>query len=755
MRPELTYLAESAPTPLIEMTPGPPDRLLSRLLDQWIVLPEEWEETPPEVRAELVTSPAPSPLLDLLHSARLLTKFQVEAIRQGMENDLIIGHYRLLELIGAGGMGSVYRAEHLHLRRQVAIKIMSRTVDTNQRLVHRFYSEARAVARMQHPHIVTCLDAGLHARAGALSRDYYVMELIPGNDLLETVRLNGPISPKRVCELFRQVSEALAEAHRFGLVHRDIKPSNIQITPDWQAKLLDFGLALQPQQRMTVPGTLLGTVGYMAPEQIQSPQLVDARADLFSLGATMFWALTGREPYPETGHMLNDLNLRLKASAVDVRRVKAEIPTELAELIANLTNPDPEKRIASASIIAVTLAGFSRWHSATDCSSDMADSSERKPKVLVVDDDNLIRRMVRDSLTDCEISEASDGQIAWDMMEKDTYDLMVLDINIPRISGTELVARLRKTPPEGPPPRVLVMSGNLPVEALGGLLTEGADDYLEKPFTFAGLRSRARGLLCRPNANASSILSGVVPAPVHRDTVRITANMMNRVKPESVEEIVPLIAVPASAIDPLSFGASRLLEETGMLIPGYHRRLGRYVRALCAAVTERGEHARLRDPAFLELLVNTAPIHDAGLLVIPNHLLMKPGKLDAEEYAIVQSHTVIGSEVLGEIAERMPQNVPEMVIANEIIRHHHERWDGGGYPDGLVGSQIPLSARVVAIASIYDALRTRRPYRPAFSHPRAIRLLSSECAGQFDPVILTAFSTAAPWFETIFQDTDR
>ena len=97
-----------------------------------------------------------------------------------MEDDLIIGHYRLLERIGAGGMGTVYRAEHLHLRRQVAIKVMSRTVETSQRLVHRFYSEARAVARMQHPNIVTCLDAGLHVRPGRTSRDYYVMELIPG-----------------------------------------------------------------------------------------------------------------------------------------------------------------------------------------------------------------------------------------------------------------------------------------------------------------------------------------------------------------------------------------------------------------------------------------------------------------------------------------------------------------------------------------------------------------------------------------------
>src|SRR5205085_11820103 len=141
-----------------------------------------------------------------------------------------------------------------------------------------------------------------------------------GSDLHEVVRLHGALPPGRVTELFRQVAEALTEAHRLGLVHRDIKPSNILVTPDWQPKLLDFGLALQPSRRMTEPGTLLGTIGYMAPEQAQNPHLVDSRADLFSLGATMYLALTGREPYPETGNVLRDLSRRLSAPPADVRQ---------------------------------------------------------------------------------------------------------------------------------------------------------------------------------------------------------------------------------------------------------------------------------------------------------------------------------------------------------------------------------------------------------------------------------------------------
>ncbi|CAN0510772.1 unnamed protein product, partial [Phaeothamnion confervicola] len=163
-----------------------------------------------------------------------------------------------------------------------------------------------------------------------------------------TVTTHGPLPPSRACDLFRQIAEALAEAHRFGLVHRDIKPGNILITPDWRAKLLDFGLALRPQNRMTEPGLVLGTIGYMAPEQAQDAHLVDARADLFSLGATMYWALTGREPFPETGHLLRDLTARLNAPALDPRRVRPELPEELAAVVLKLTDRDPERRYQSA-----------------------------------------------------------------------------------------------------------------------------------------------------------------------------------------------------------------------------------------------------------------------------------------------------------------------------------------------------------------------------------------------------------------------
>jgi response regulator RpfG family c-di-GMP phosphodiesterase len=716
-----------------DFTLGPADTFrarLDQLVELSVVLPDEWDELPPAARDEILRPAGAGDLLDRLVRHRLLTEYQAETVRQRRAGELVLGHYRLLEPVGKGGMGVVFRGEHLHLRRPVAVKVMTRTLETDARLLPRFYAEARAVAKLQHPNIVGCSDAGRHARPDGPARDYYVMELIAGQDLHAIVTRSGPLPLHRACELFRQIAEALAATHRLGLVHRDIKPGNILVTPDWQAKLLDFGLVLQQDRRVTEPGVVLGTIGYMAPEQARDSQ-VDGRADLFSLGATLFWALTGRDPYPNTGNLVHDLTTRLVAPALDVRRVRPELPAEVGALIAKLTEPEPDKRYQSARAAAAALTGFGRWVALTDVTA----VQKEKPRVLVVEDDPLLRKLVTGLLRDCTCVEVGDGAAAWGELEKTPFDLVVLDVNIPGLSGPELLAKVQADAELRGRLRILVMSGDMTSEAFGGLLVSGADDYLAKPFNPPEFLTRTRALLGRPVTATPPPRGGPAPRPEPSGP----APMGN--------EVVPAV--------PLALAVSRVLEELGLATGGYAQRIGRYVRALAAAAPDRGEYARLKDGAFVDLLARVAPAHDTGVLTIPSTLLMKPDRLDADEFAMVQQHTTLGAEIIRDVAGQLSGQSPDLDLAGEIARHHHERWDGGGYPDGLAGEQIPLAARVVAVASVYEALRSRRPHRPAYNRGRVVRLMVEESVGQFDPTLAAALGAAASGFDEIFQSGKR
>jgi response regulator RpfG family c-di-GMP phosphodiesterase len=485
---------------------------------------------------------------------------------------------------------------------------------------------------------------------------------------------------------------------------------------------------------------------------------VDARADLFSLGATMYWALSGREPYPETGNVLTDLNARLSAPPVNVRLVRPEVPAELADLVAKLTDPDPDRRYQSARAVAGSLAGLSRWVTAADLAADIP--SETRPRVLLADDDPGVRALLREVLADCDCCEAEDGKEAWRQLEQVRYDLLVLDINLPGVSGIDLLGRLRQGHLNGGAgPRVLVISGDLPPEALGGLLLEGADDFLEKPFTPHAVRSRVRGLLFR-RSTASLTPPPTPPAkstPAGRETVRVATSAMTRELPPSAGRTHCDQPVPAGlprTEEVLAFTVSRLLEEAGVIGRGHGRRFPRYVRALATAVPAQGEYARLTNPTFLDMLVAVAPLFEVGALALPSEILMKPGRLTPDEQLVVQAHTTVGSEVLVDVAAQYAEAFPCLTVAAEVVRHHHERWDGAGYPDGLAGVDIPLSARVVALVSVYDALRSRRPYRPPLTHARAVRQITAESPGLYDPTLVAAFTAASPQFDEIFRSSE-
>jgi response regulator RpfG family c-di-GMP phosphodiesterase len=290
---------------------------------------------------------------------------------------------------------------------------------------------------------------------------------------------------------------------------------------------------------------------------------------------------------------------------------------------------------------------------------------------------------------------------------------------------------------------VLLVSGEVPAEALGGLTVGGADDFLSKPFNVSEFQSRVRTLLLRRSASGQNGGGGALTAT--GGTIRMPANAMVRSAAPPRPEPAP------AAAEALSLVVSQLLIETSMLGDGHWARIGRYVRALAGAVADEGEYRRLKDDAYVDMLAAVAPVYDMGLLAVPRNVLMKPDKLDADERNVIQTHTTIGSDVLMTVAGRFAAEIPSLPMAAEVARSHHERWDGEGYPDMLAGTEIPLSARVVAVAAVYEALRSRRPHRPPLSHARAVKIMAVESAGQFDPALLAAVVAAASRFETIYQ----
>jgi serine/threonine protein kinase len=340
----------------------PGAELLDNLLASSLILAEDWDQLPQRVRDELHACTTEPVLLSRLVDHNLLTAYQRTRVEAGTTFGLILGNYRVLDRLGRGGMAVIFRAEHIRLRCQVAIKVLPLGPDQDQRILRRFLTEIRAVAQLQHPNIVAAFDAG---EASSLDTNtpvlpFFVMEYVRGQDLKEYVHSNGPLSPAKACDLMHQVASALVEAHKHMLVHRDIKPSNIRITPEGKAKLIDFGLARYYATCVTEKGVLLGTVDYMPPEQFLDASSVDIRADLYALGGTLYWCLTGQTPFPSSGNVLKDMDARVQQQPPSVRAVRPDLPQELDAVIRRLMAVEPNDRHPTPQAVMQALLPFLR-----------------------------------------------------------------------------------------------------------------------------------------------------------------------------------------------------------------------------------------------------------------------------------------------------------------------------------------------------------------------------------------------------------
>jgi serine/threonine protein kinase len=269
--------------------------------------------------------------------------------------------YELLELLSQGGMGTVYRAQHLELDRIVAVKVLSADRMRDERAVARFKREMRAIGQLEHPNIVRAMDAGDEA-----GTHYLVTEFVDGRDLSSLVQERGALPVPEACEIIRQAALGLQHIHEHGLVHRDIKPSNLMLARDGTVKLLDLGLVLLQESvqssaaDLTSSGRIMGTIDYMAPEQGSDSHDVDIRADIFSLGATFYKLLTGLAPFsgPQYDTLAGKLSALAAAEPVPLRDYRPDVPAPLADLVTRMLAKSRDERPATPADVVRQLQPY-------------------------------------------------------------------------------------------------------------------------------------------------------------------------------------------------------------------------------------------------------------------------------------------------------------------------------------------------------------------------------------------------------------
>jgi response regulator RpfG family c-di-GMP phosphodiesterase/tRNA A-37 threonylcarbamoyl transferase component Bud32 len=683
----------------------------------------------------------------------LLTAYQLERISTGQMHGLVLGNYRVLDRLGAGSMGVVFQAEHMLLKRRVAIKVLPVDEHMHPALLQRFYGEMRVLADLRHPNIVMAFDAGRLAAGnpGSPALHYLVMELVDGGDLEQYVVDRGPLPIAQACEIFRQAACGLQEAHDHHLIHRDLKPSNLLLTNDGQVKLVDFGLARQFNSDLTDPSCLLGSIEFMSPEQSFDPSAVNEETDIYGLAATLFWVVTGQTPYPEERHIAKALRQLQCDRPRRLRALRSDVPVELDSLVDRMLEREPAGRPPLVGAVMNTLSKFAApsappWEifaleNAEDIGLDAAGtpmaSGENAWQVLIVDDNATVRQKIRAALEPlgCLCGEAANGAEALTQARDRPYGVLLLKLDLPDMSGYEVCSRLRVTSPR-PHLKILVIAEAGATQHLTESLGHGADECLVKPIELRVLGAKTQYLLRIRDAQERTA------------TLARHLFLANRQLDDSLQSRLGDVR---QAQEALVFAMNKMVETCEGETPGHNRRLQLYVRALAEElVREPGWSGILTGP-FLDTVERCIPLHDIGKVAISQHILTKPAKLNPAERSTMQTHTLVGALMIESVLREYGESLGFLSQSVGLVRHHHERYDGTGYPDALVADGIPPAARLLALADVYDALRRRRCFKQSLVHERAVQTIVRESDGQFDPSVVAAFERCHDNFRDVFQ----
>ncbi len=415
-----------------------------------------------------------------LTSQGKLTEFQVGAIRQGKFKELVIGNYVILDRLGSGGMGTVFKARHRRMKRVVAIKVMASHLTQNPMFVQRFQREVEAVARLNHPNIMLAFDAD-ESEVG----HFLVMEFIDGEDLANMVKRHGPLTLRDAVNCIIQSARALEYAHAQGIVHRDIKPANLMRDKSGVVKVMDLGLARftnvlaspSGDSSLTQDGAIAGTVDFMAPEQALNTKTADHRADIYSLGCTLHHLLTGQHLFGGDTVLEKILAHReqLPRSICEIRR---DVPKAIDEIFFKMVAKRPTDRVQSMSAVVQELelcsipdhsVEFVPGHApgATEIAATTDETSQNitiaELTVMIVEPSRtqsaVITTLLR-KLGTRNVQCVKSGQEVIDALHASPPQLIISAMHLPDMTGLDLLAALRDEPTLDGVSFILVSSEN-------------------------------------------------------------------------------------------------------------------------------------------------------------------------------------------------------------------------------------------------------------------------------------------------------
>jgi putative two-component system response regulator len=359
-------------------------------------------------------------------------------------------------------------------------------------------------------------------------------------------------------------------------------------------------------------------------------------------------------------------------------------------------------------------------------------------RVLVVEQDENTRRLRRRALeaVECVFIEASDGPSALAEVETRSYDVVLVGEAAAAQPLADFCQRLRERS-ASPYLQILVLSGRAAPADFAGALQAGADDLLCEPLEAAVLAAKV-GYALRQKES--------------RDRADALAEQLLAANRQLQQSLDSRGADLYEAHNAMLFAMAKMAESRDGETPGHLQRLQGYTRALALEAAKLPPWSGLVDERFLAQLERCVPLHDIGKIGLPEDILLKPASLSAAERALVETHPLIGDRILEALGREHGTALDFLGFARGIVRHHHERFDGRGYPDKLCRDEIPAAARLTAVADVYDALRRERLHKPAMSHSETIAVLLNRSEGQFDPMLLVALEECQGKIEQIYRE---